>query len=146
MGSCYSRPTPTWDNTTPYVPKVTKGLVIKVYDGDTITIATKIPGDSTTYRFQVRLRGIDCPEMKDQQQKEIALIAQKTMSDHILGKKIYLHNVALDKYGRLLADVEYNKKNVTTLLLDAKLAIYYDGGKKENINWKKYYESRILDI
>ena len=29
-----------WQDTTPFVPPVDKGIVIKVYDGDTITIAS----------------------------------------------------------------------------------------------------------
>ena len=32
-----------WKNTTEFVPLVTEGKVIKVYDCDTITIATKFP-------------------------------------------------------------------------------------------------------
>ena len=32
-----------WKDTIPFIPPVDKGLVIKVYDGDTITIAAKLP-------------------------------------------------------------------------------------------------------
>ena len=34
---------PTWKNTKPFVPPLKEGIVIKVYDGDTITIASKLP-------------------------------------------------------------------------------------------------------
>lgn len=51
-------------DTIPFVPPITSGKVIKVYDGDTITIASKLPYDhSPIYRFSVRLLGIDSPEM-----------------------------------------------------------------------------------
>ena len=38
--------------------------VVKVYDGDTITVACKYPKrGNQLYRFSVRLAGIDAPEM-----------------------------------------------------------------------------------
>ena len=50
-----------YKDTIPYIPNVTYGKVIKVYDGDTITIACKMPFDnSPIYRFSVRIAGIDC--------------------------------------------------------------------------------------
>ena len=64
----------TWKDTIPFVPPVTKGKVIKVYDGDTITIATKLPfaneSKDTIWRFSVRLDGIDCPEIKGKTETE----------------------------------------------------------------------------
>ena len=55
---------PAWDDTIPFVPPVTEGICIKAYDGDTITIAAKLPyPESPLYRFQVRLNGIDCPDV-----------------------------------------------------------------------------------
>ena len=65
-----------WEDTTPFVPPITRGRVIKVYDGDTITIAAKLPyQESHLYRFQVRLLGMDAPEMKtdDPAEKRIAI-------------------------------------------------------------------------
>ena len=51
-----------WKDCIPFVPPIAMGFVIKVYDGDTITIASKLPyPDSPLYRFSVRLNGIDCP-------------------------------------------------------------------------------------
>ena len=56
---------PTWADTIPFIPPVTAGFVIKVYDGDTITVAARLPyADSPLYRFPVRLRGIDSPEIR----------------------------------------------------------------------------------
>ena len=50
-----------YDDTIPYIPELTHGKVVKVYDGDTITIASQLPGSSTLYRFSIRLAGIDTP-------------------------------------------------------------------------------------
>ena len=36
-----------WKDTIPFIPPITKGKVIKVYDGDTITIACRLPFEAT---------------------------------------------------------------------------------------------------
>jgi micrococcal nuclease len=122
-----------WHNTVPFVPPVTSGKVIKVYDGDTITIATKLPmANSPVYRFPVRLTGIDSPEIKGKSEAEIALAKQSRDSLHelIYGKTVKLGNVSMEKYGRLLADVYLNDVHVNQWMLDNKYAIPYDGGTK----------------
>ena len=53
-----------YEDTIPFIPPITHGKVIKVYDGDTITIAALLPYEnSKLYRFSVRINGIDCPEI-----------------------------------------------------------------------------------
>ena len=94
-----------WGDTIPFVPPVTKGYVIKVYDGDTITIASKLPYDtSPLYRFSVRLNGIDTPEIKGKTEEEkiSAKKVQKILEDMILKKTVHLKNVTTEKYGRIL--------------------------------------------
>ena len=78
-----------WKDCLPFVPPIDRGVVIKVYDGDTITIASKLPyPDSPLYRFSVRLNGIDCPEIKgnDKYEKECAQLAKQEITDLILNK------------------------------------------------------------
>ena len=44
-----------YGDTRPFVYPIHYGKVIKVYDGDTITIAAKLPNtDGPVYRFSVR--------------------------------------------------------------------------------------------
>jgi endonuclease YncB( thermonuclease family) len=122
-----------WDNTAPFIPPVTRGKVIKVYDGDTITIASKLPYKSSQmYRFSVRLRGIDSPEIKSKSlaEKELAMNSKTCLSNLILGQIVELKNVSTEKYGRILADVYIDNVNVNTWMLENKLALPYDGGKK----------------
>jgi endonuclease YncB( thermonuclease family) len=57
------------------LPDIKYGQVIKVYDGDTITIATPLfNGDEVphieTYRFNIRLRGINTPELRTKNNQE----------------------------------------------------------------------------
>ena len=140
-----------WKNTTEFVPLVTEGKVIKVYDCDTITIATKFPYLTTLnesnimYRFHVRLLGIDTPEMKtkNQDEKAIAQLAQKTLSELILNKNVTLKNTSLDKYGRILANV-YTEDGLelSNWAITSRFAVSYDGGtKKSPISWGEYYKT-----
>tara|TARA_X000001036_G_scaffold440081_1_gene494257 strand:- start:1475 stop:1936 length:462 start_codon:yes stop_codon:yes gene_type:complete len=124
---------PNWKNTKPFVPPLKEGIVIKVYDGDTITIAAKLPfAESPVYRWSVRLLGIDTPEMKskDEKLKKIATKARDTLSGKIMGKTVYLENVGTEKFGRILANVIFEGKNLNNWLLEEKLAYEYKGGTK----------------
>lgn len=131
-----------YKNSIPFVPPVQFGKVVKVYDGDTITLATKLPYEnSPVYRFQVRLSGIDTPEMKTQNhaEKQCAEIAKKFVSDKILFKIVELRDVQMEKYGRLLAKVYCDDICINDLLCQRHLAVSYDGGtKKCPENWMEY--------
>lgn len=128
-----------WLNTVPFVPPVTHGKVIKVYDGDTITIASRLPfPNSPIYKFPVRLLGIDCPEIKGstESEKRLAKTARDALSAKINGKIVILENVSTEKYGRLLADVYYNGEHLNQWMLSNNHAVKYDGGTKSRPdNW-----------
>lgn len=132
-----------YKDTTPFVPPVTNGKVIKVYDGDTITIASKLPiRNSPIYRFSVRLNGIDTPEMKtkDENEKEIAQKAKEHLSGLIMNKMVELKKVKTEKYGRLLAEVYYKNIHVNANMIVNRYAVKYDGGTKNcPENWKQYH-------
>ena len=131
-----------WKDTVPYIPPVTRGRVIKVYDGDTITIATYVHGLPDLYRFSVRLNGIDCPEMKtkNESEKAVAKIAKQCLSDIILGRDVELRDVQLEKYGRLLAEVWCDGVSMNDMLVKERLAVSYDGGTKcIPDNWLDYH-------
>lgn len=122
-----------YENTTPFVPPIIYGKVVKVYDGDTITIASPLPyPDSPIYRFQVRLNGIDSPEMKAKSsiEKMLAISARDALSNLVLHKIVQLKHTSIEKYGRLLADVYLGELNVNQWLINNKFAIAYDGGTK----------------
>ena len=123
-----------WSDTTPFIPDIEGGYVIKVYDGDTITIAQRLPYlKSPLYRFSVRLTGIDSPEIKGKtdEEKSAAKISQKVLEKLVLNKNITIKNVKTEKYGRLLADVYLGDIHINRWLLDNNYAIPYDGGTKK---------------
>ena len=124
-----------WGQTTPFVAPVTGGIVIKVYDGDTITIAARLPyKESPLYRFSVRLDGIDTPEIKtkNESEKAIAIKARDSLRALIMNKQIDLQNVKQEKYGRLLATVVFNGTNINDWMIQERFAVAYDGGTKRS--------------
>jgi endonuclease YncB( thermonuclease family) len=135
-----------------YKPDIKYGMVVKVYDGDTITIATHLNGDmGTLYKFSVRLARIDCPELrtKDEAEKRCAIIARDRLYllMNEMGNIVRLDNVGYDKYGRILAEVYLLNKlhmnssggiNVSNWMIEQRLAVVYNGGTKQSIEWMKY--------
>lgn len=122
-----------YDETIPFVPPITEGKVVKVYDGDTITVAAKLPyPDSPIYRFSVRLNGIDSPEIKSKSstEKMLAVNAREALSGRILNQIVQLKNTSTEKYGRLLADVYLGETNINEWMIANKFAVAYGGGTK----------------
>lgn len=137
-----SSPPIEWKDTTAFVPPVQGGQVIKVYDGDTLTIAAYLPyKESPLYRFAVRLNGIDAPEMrgKTDDEKNAAKLSQMALENMVLHKNVTLKNVQTEKYGRILADVYLNDVNLNKWLLANRYAVPYDGGSKTcPDSWLRY--------
>ncbi|MBY0516963.1 MAG: thermonuclease family protein [Bacteriovoracaceae bacterium] len=116
---------------------------IKNYDGDTLTVT--IPGIHPFFgtNLKVRVLGIDTPEMKGKTACETqwARVARNLVEAELKhSKRIDLkvdHKHKLDKYGRLLADVLYDGKNLKDVLIKNRLAVEYYGKKKQKIDWCK---------
>lgn len=71
------------------------GEVVGILDGDTI----EVRHNQQTER--VRLNGIDCPERGQPYSQR----AKQTTAASVFEKKVTLHVLGLDKYGRTIADV-----------------------------------------
>jgi endonuclease YncB( thermonuclease family) len=130
------------EDTVEFTFPIKSGRVIKCYDADTITIASKLPYDaSPLYRLSVRLNGIDAPEIKGKsaEEKEVAKEARDFLSSLVLNKMIRLENVESEKYGRILADVYLGEVHLNELLLKERYAVKYDGGTKlKPVSWLRY--------
>lgn len=124
---------PTYEN-------ITEAKVIKVYDGDTVTIG--ICNNNKLEKHSMRLYGIDTAEIKggNETTKELAKAAKKVVSDLILDKVVkvkilngtkYNGKLVVEKYGRLIGFIYIDNKSIADILLELDLAKKYDGGKKE---------------
>jgi micrococcal nuclease len=139
-----------YKDTIEFVPPFNEGEVVKVYDGDTITIAAHLPyyEGSPLYRVNVRLLGIDAPEMKskNKDEKDLAHKAQTALSDLIMGKKVTLRNTQNEKFGRLLADVYCEGIHLNEWIVEHRYAVSYNGGTKQPpANWFDYHTDGTLD-
>lgn len=131
-----------YKDTEKYIPPVTHGKVIKVYDGDTITIGTYIHNINEPYRFSVRLAGIDAPELRtnDELEKKYGYKVRDKLAEKIFNKIVILTDVSTEKYGRILATVRLvnEKTTINDWMLQNKYAVTYDGGTKKKFHFKDY--------
>ena len=137
----------TYDTTEKFVPPISYGKVVKVYDGDTITVATPLDGTrAPIYYFSVRLRGIDSPEIRGSstEEKAAATKSRDALAAKILNQMVFLQNIDTEKYGRVLADVYLEKsgsgpseghgaekQSISEWMLENHYAVTYNGGTKE---------------
>lgn len=109
--------------------------VLKVYDGDTITIGFFY--HNKQIKVSCRLLGIDTPELrtKNQKEKEQAILARDYLKNKINDSIVKILFDDFDKYGRPLITI-YKKKylrtiNINELMVKKGYAYNYNGGKKE---------------
>ena len=130
----------TWHNSKPFVPHFVEGKIIKCYDGDTVTIATVI--NDEVFRFNVRMLGYDCAEIrsKNLQEKQVARWAKEYITDMIYNKMVkVIKNEGYDKYGRLLLELEFNNFSINEVMKE-KWGVTYYGGHKDEVDWSKWGE------
>lgn len=94
------------DSTKPYPVSPCFAKVVNVYDGDTFTCLIPF-GDNTLREFHVRMLHYDAPEMrsKDEHERVLAHQCKDMLSKLIYGKTVQVQPRGLDKYGRLLGEV-----------------------------------------
>lgn len=122
--------------------KVYKGIdavVTRVIDGDTIEVTVDCLFDIAQKNLQVRLYGIDTPELSSTKVeiRTAAKAAKVRLTDLLQGKSVKLTSYKVidddldtDKYGRYLADVYLEDKNINQLMIQEGYAKEYFGGKK----------------
>lgn len=107
--------------------------VVEVLDGDTFLAEAHVwPGQSI--RVNVRIRGIDAPEMKSRCAVEYsaALEARDMLAELLQDGEVSISNIGGAKYyGRVLADVSTRDgRTVGATMLDLGLARPYGGGRR----------------
>ena len=98
------------------------GKCVTVVDGDTVDISR----DGNTIR--IRLEGIDCPE----REQYFAAEAKAFTANLINGKSVTVIEKEKDEYGRTVARIFIDGRDVSVELLKAGLATHF---KKYNPDW-----------
>jgi len=115
-------------------PGPVAATVLSVLDGDTFVAEARVwPGH--TVKVNIRIRGIDAPEMKSRChiEREAAILARNALSALLAGDAVSISNISGAKYyGRVLADVAAaNGVDVAPELIRYALVRRYDGGKRK---------------
>jgi len=131
-------------------------IVSHVYDGDTVKLVNGT---------KIRLIGINTPEMnyKTGSPEPFAQKAKRFLRQQVLNKKIGLRfgSDKKDRYGRRLAHIFYNQRNIQQALLKRGLAAHitippnlwglscyesaeYEARRKKNGLWRSYHK-RIIN-
>ncbi len=109
---------------------------LRNYDGDTITFNIG----------KVRVLGIDSPELKSQKPCEahFGKLAQAFVATELKSaRQILLTNhKRRDKFGRILANVDYDGKSLKQVMLANNLAVPYVPKKRQKIDWCAIQEKR----
>ncbi|MFN4229861.1 thermonuclease family protein [Parvibaculum sp.] len=96
-----------------------------IHDGDTITIEGE----------RIRIIGLDAPEIgsgaRCASEASAAIAARNRLSDLLADAEITLRRDGTDRYGRTLAYIYADGRDVAKLLIREKLARPYDGGHRE---------------
>ncbi|MBP9792007.1 MAG: thermonuclease family protein [Rickettsiales bacterium] len=112
-------------------------VYLRNYDGDTITVnipnVPRLIGEAVS----IRVRGLDTPEIKGKTHCEKTLAkSAKLLVTHLLSTaQIDLIDTSRDKYFRILSNVSFDGNDLSRTLIKNHLAVPYDGGKKEEVDW-----------
>ena len=93
------------------------GKVIKVSDGDTITVL-----DSNNQKYKIRLQGIDAPET----QQAFGETSRQSLASLVYDKEVIILWDKRDKYARILGKVIVDGRDANYEQLKKGLAWYYN--------------------
>ena len=95
--------------------QIFSGKCVGVTDGDTIGVL------KDGKEVKIRLDGIDCPESR----QDFGSKAKRFTSDLVFGKIVEVYQKDIDKYGRTVARIIVDGKDVSLELVKAGLAWHY---------------------
>ncbi|WP_421590504.1 thermonuclease family protein [Shinella sp. M27] len=102
-------------------------VTLWIWDGDTFTVH-----DGTGRREKIRIENIDAPEIDGAcaAERATALQAEDELATQVSGHRIKLVRGKLDRYGRRLARVAVDARDVGETLIEHGLARRWDSWRK----------------
>ena len=73
----------------------------------------------------------------------MAIISRDKLAEKCLNKQVTLTEIKREKYGRVLADIHCGGLCLNDWMIERRLAVKYDGGTKEKINWGEYMKQHV---
>lgn len=110
-----------------------RATVVSIYDADTIRADIDLGFNTWRRNEQLRLFGIDAPEMKGDD-KEAGTISRDALRGRILNKEVTICTIKdrREKYGRYLAKIYLGDELINDWLLEKGFAIPYEGSIPED--------------
>jgi micrococcal nuclease len=92
--------------------------VVKVYDGDTITVDIDLGFGIVLRKQKIRLYGVNTPEVRGEE-KELGKKVRDLLREKILGETIIVKTIKdkKGKYGRWLGTIFHKEENINDWLL-----------------------------
>ena len=116
--------------------------ILKVVDGDTVDVDIDLGFGVWLRKERVRIMGIDTPESRtsDKMEKIFGILAKDRLSS-LLGAEAILQTQVSKKgedmkgkFGRILGNfLTIDGRKCAQVLVEEGHAVYYDGGKKDNL-------------
>jgi endonuclease YncB( thermonuclease family)/methylphosphotriester-DNA--protein-cysteine methyltransferase len=104
------------------VQLVIEGKVINVHDGDTVTVL-----DATNRKYNIRLQGIDAPELK----QAFGSVSQQNLSRLVLGKQVSIYWSKVDKYRRTVGTIMLDGHDMNIEQVKAGMAWHFKKYEEE---------------
>lgn len=109
------------DNPGPDSEKGFSARVIAVLDGDTVLILRKAAGQRAGGLMKIRLAEIDAPERDQPYGKD----SRSSLQEMVWHRQVLVHPMAVDKYGRTVAQLEVNGLKVNEEMVRLGMAWEY---------------------
>jgi endonuclease YncB( thermonuclease family) len=100
----------------PVHAEILTGKIVGISDGDTVTLL-----DVNKRQYKIRLTGIDAPEKK----MPFGQRSKEHLSDLIFNMDVQVETEKLDRYGRTLGKILFDRKDINLAMINAGLAWHY---------------------
>jgi len=114
--------------------------VVRVYDGDTIKAV------GYDIEIKVRLVGIDAPETSKGKRKPgqpFGRKAEKHLAALVLNKIVDIKGYGSDRYGRILAEIYIDDKNINLEMVKTGYAEVYSGRPPRGLYMNEYNKAEV---
>ena len=119
-------------------PEILDGYqVLKVSDGDTINIQKVENGKFVGEMLRIRMYGMDSPEKTQDYGSE----SRQALEKFVTGKNLSVEVKNKDRYGRTVAIIYANGKNVNEEMVKTGNAWWYQEYAKNDTQFEKYQEN-----
>ena len=116
-----------------------RAKVNRIIDGDSVVLDLDLGFDTWINNQSIRLVGVDAPESRtrDLVEKQFGNLAKERVKELLeIGSYVIIktYKDKEGKFGRILGEIVTSEEiNINDLLIEERLAVYYEGQSKEEV-------------